>query len=152
MQRRATKYILNDYSLDYYSRLRALDLLPLMYQLELNDILFCVKSLQCPSVAFDIRNFIAFSASNTRSGSNAKMVHLRSHNNISRHHYFSRLPRLWNSLPLVDLSLPLNTIKKHLLSHLTDHFIASFNPSNICTYHYLCPCAKCSHSPTTPRF
>ena len=152
VQRRATKYIVNDYSLDYYSRLRALELLPLMYQLELNDILFCVNSLQCPSVSFDIRNFITFSDSNTRSSSKAKMVHLRSCNNKNRHYYFNRLPRLWNFLPSVDLSLPLNTIKKHLLSHLKDHFIASFNPSNICTYHYLCPCSKCSHSPTTPCF
>ena len=48
VQRRTTKYILNDYRSDYKSRLIALGLLPLMYIFELNDILFCIKNLKSP--------------------------------------------------------------------------------------------------------
>ena len=40
VQCRATKYILNNYSSDYISRLTNLNLLPLMYLYELNDIIF----------------------------------------------------------------------------------------------------------------
>ena len=40
VQRRATKYILNDYVSDYKTRLLKLKLLPLMYFLEIQDIMF----------------------------------------------------------------------------------------------------------------
>ena len=40
VQRRATKHILNDFSSNYKSRLTKLNLLPLMMQLEINDIIF----------------------------------------------------------------------------------------------------------------
>ena len=44
VQRRATKYILNNYIISYNCRLIQLNLLPLMYQYELNDLLFFIKS------------------------------------------------------------------------------------------------------------
>ena len=40
IQRRSTKFILNDYTIDYKSRLLSLQLLPLTMLYELNDILF----------------------------------------------------------------------------------------------------------------
>ena len=40
IQRRATKFILNDFSSDYKSHLVALQILPLMMQLELYDLMF----------------------------------------------------------------------------------------------------------------
>ena len=46
IQRRATKYILNDYTSDYRSRLITLNLLPLSMLLELSDIYFFVKSFK----------------------------------------------------------------------------------------------------------
>ena len=46
IQRRATKYILNDYTSDYKSRLLKLHILPLMYTLDLNDIMFFIKNLK----------------------------------------------------------------------------------------------------------
>ena len=46
VQRRATKYILNDFISDYKSRLIQTQLLPLTYILDLNDIIFFIKSLQ----------------------------------------------------------------------------------------------------------
>ena len=45
IQRRATKFILNDYSSNYFNRLKQLNLLPLMYIFELNEIFFVLKSL-----------------------------------------------------------------------------------------------------------
>ena len=56
VQRRATKYILNDYISDYRSRLVKLDLLPLTMLLEFNDICFFIQSLKhiSPSNSFNI--------------------------------------------------------------------------------------------------
>ena len=36
--------------------------------------------------------------------------------------YFCRLPRLWNSLPSVDISLSTNTIKQKVHKFLWKHF------------------------------
>ena len=54
VQRRATKFILVDYSMDYNSRLTNLKLLPLMYIYELSYILFAIKSFKKRTSSFDI--------------------------------------------------------------------------------------------------
>jgi len=51
-----TKYILNDYTSSYKSRLQLLNLLSLMYIYELNDLMFLIKSLNCPTDSLDITN------------------------------------------------------------------------------------------------
>ena len=114
-QRRASKFILNDYSIDYKSRLLKLNLLPLIYIYELTDILFFIKSIKTSNNSFDITEFISFSSSNTRSFG-TKLCHRVSINNITLNSYYFRLPRLWNSLPIIDISLPYDTIKRKLIS------------------------------------
>ena len=52
IQRRATKFILNDFSSDYKARLISLGLLPLMFLYELFDVLFFVKSVKYPDPSF----------------------------------------------------------------------------------------------------
>ena len=51
VQRRATKYILNDFIFTscYKTRLLKLNLLPLMYMFELQDLLFTIKSIKSPT-------------------------------------------------------------------------------------------------------
>ena len=66
VQKRATKFILNDYTSNYKHRLISLHLLPLMYFYELQDILFFIKNLQQPSDSFKILNYVSFSHSTTR--------------------------------------------------------------------------------------
>ena len=44
----------------------------------------------------------------------SKMIHHRSSSNISLNSYFCRMPRLWNSLPPIDLTLPIPIIKHKL--------------------------------------
>ena len=73
VQRRATKFILNDYISSYKSRLQQLNLLLLMYIYELNDLMFLIKSLNTPTDNFDIRNFISLNTNSTRSGSHLKL-------------------------------------------------------------------------------
>ena len=82
VQRRATKFILDNYSMDYKSRLTQLKLLPLMYFYELTDILFAIKSFKNPTDSFNIFQHLQFNKSGTRS-SNTKLSHKTSINAIS---------------------------------------------------------------------
>ena len=66
VQKRKTKYILNDFTSDYKDRLIFLELLPLMMFYELLDIMFFIKSLKNPNDCFDISNYLQFTTCNTR--------------------------------------------------------------------------------------
>ena len=96
VQRRATKFILNDYSSDYKTRLTSLKLLPLMYRLELNDIMFFVSSLRNPSPHFDISDYFSFCnhSISTRSSTSFKLQHSLPPSSQLRHSFFHRLPIL----------------------------------------------------------
>ena len=133
VQRRATKYILNDYSSNYETRLLHLKMLPLMYIFEISDIMFLIKSLKSPSISFNINHYISFSTSGTRS-SGTKLIHNISFTNKHRNHYFVRICRLWNALPIIDLNMSMQTIKKHLKIFMWNHFNNNFNSSNIHTF------------------
>ena len=132
--------------MDYKSRLTHLQLLPLMYRLELYDIMFFVNSLtNLDNLGhFNILNYVTFSDSNTRSSSAYKLKHHTAINNLQRHSYFHRLPRLWNSLPPINPRSSPSTIKSAVHSHFLSHFTMYFDSKNTCTYHYLCSCNTCS--------
>ena len=127
IQRRATKFILNNYSLPYKLRLEQLHLLPLMYIYELNDLMLFVKSLQSPLPYFDIRQFVQFASNNTRSAAAHKLVQSHSHTSLHHHFYFTRIVRLWNYLPVIDISLPPEITKNQLVKYLWYNFSANFN-------------------------
>ena len=56
--------------------------------------------------------------------------------NQERHFYFNWICRLWNSLQIIDTSLPVETTKwRYLWNHFTADFIST-NPHKL---HYLCP-------------
>ena len=152
VQRRATKFIVNDSSMDYKDRLIHLHLLPLMMEFEISDILFLVKSMKCPSNHFNIYSFIEVCNHSTRSSSYYKLRHSLSKNNTLSNFYFNRIPRLWNSIPSIDINLPLPAIKSILRNHFWNRFITNFTPDKICTYHYLCPCRNCSKLPVHMHF
>ena len=62
VQRRATKFILQDYSSNYKIRLTYLSFLPLMYWFELHNIMFLVTSLKNPSDNFNILDYISYTS------------------------------------------------------------------------------------------
>ena len=152
LQRRATKYILNDYTSEYRSRLIKLpdQLLPLSMLLGLNDnMCFFVKSLKLilDNNSFDISKYIKFNHNQTRSGSYKKLVQPLVENNRDKQFYFNRLPYLWNSLPPIDLSVSFTTIKRKLTDIFWNSFLANFSTDNNCTYYYKCPCPSCFTHP-----
>lgn len=151
LQRRATKYILHDFTSSYKERLIKLHLFPLMYIFEISDILFFVNSLKKPTTSFNINLHVSFSQSVTRSGS-VKLNHNVSFTNKERHFYFNRICRLWNSLPIIDTSLPVETIKSHIKRYLWNHFTANFSSNDPHKLHYLCPCGSCVNNQPAMNF
>ena len=152
IQRRGTKYILNDFNSDYKTRLISLHLLSLMYTYELLDIIFLVRNLKFPDPSFPVKDYIQFSSSSTRVSSYSKLIHLSSRTNKSHHSFFKRVTRLWNALPPIDLTQSVNTIKQQLKEFLWSHFINNFDPDSPCTYHFHCPCNRCTKVYKPPNF
>ena len=118
VQRRATKYILNDYISDYKSRLIKFQILPHAYILELNDIIFFIRNLKYRHEGFNINNNISFVSGDTRASANHKLQHNRSSTNTINNFYFNRLPRLWNALPVISPALDTLVIKYKLSQYL----------------------------------
>ena len=92
--------------------------------------IFFVKSLNCITSTFNILNYVSFCEHSTRSSTHHKLKQSVSCTNKTKHFYFNRLPRLWNSLPTIDLNQPLATIISEL-QHLLfwSHFIATMTLS-----------------------
>ena len=107
LQRRATKYILQDYTSDYKTRLIKLQLFPLMYILEISDIMFFITSVKNPTptgvCSFNINMHISFSSNHTRS-SGVKLNHNPTFNNKQCHFYLNHICRLWNAMHYLSLS------------------------------------------------
>ena len=137
VQCKATKYILGPTTASYKDRLVSLKILPLMQWFELHDILFLVKCIKNPPDNFSLSDYFTFTSGPTRSTSNFKLKHTFSKFSATRHFYFNRITRLWNSLP------PIDTTKSILTNFLWSNFLKSFNSSNPCSFHFLCPCNKC---------
>ena len=152
IQRRATKFILNDFRSDYKSRLSSLHLLPLMMSFEINDILFFLKNCHLPQDCFDITTWFKFTSSSTRSSSSNKLSFNRPRNISSHHPFFEHFPRLWNALPNLDMSLSLSTLKKQIKQVFWNHFVSTFDPNNLCTYHFVCLCNSCTSLPLRTNF
>ena len=75
-----------------------------MYTYDLYDILFFVKSIQHPSNHFNISNYVNFCHNPTRSSTSNKLQHNFTSSNKQSNFYFNRLPRTYNSLPVLDLN------------------------------------------------
>ena len=125
-------------------------MLPLMYIYEIADILFFIKSIKNPSDKFDILNYTNFTTGSTRSAG-TKLYPKTANINPIMNSYFYHLPRLWNSLPIIDLSQSLDVIKPKLKAFLWNHFLANFD-NTPCTFHYLCPCTRCSKTPAPTNY
>ena len=91
VQRRDTKFILQDYSFDYIKKQTSLFLLVLMYWFELHDILFLVASQKNPSVNFSILDCVSFNNIGTRSTPSRKLKTNPARLSATRHFYFNRV-------------------------------------------------------------
>ena len=116
-----------------------------MYWLELQDLIFLIKCLKDPQDTNNIYQFVNFVNRNTRAGTNCKLNHMFTRLMVTRNFCFTRVVCLWNAIPngTIDLDLSVNANKIHLRRFFWEHFKHNFNPRDLCTYHYLCPCFNC---------
>ena len=152
IQRRATKYILNNNQMDYKSRLLSLHVYyhALMHWFEFQDVMFLVKCLQQPTSNPEIANLVSFSHSIARAGQTGNKLKVNLNKTTSsRHFYSSRIVHLWNafSADTIDLSKSFVTIKRRVREHLIHIIITAFKSLiqriPIYTFHFICPCSKC---------
>ena len=148
VQRRATKFMLQDFSSECKTRLIKLNMLPLMYWLELQDItcMFLLKCFKDPPENFNPLAYVSFITHSIRSATNQKLKVSFKRTTTTRHIYFIRVVRLWNCSPSLDLSLSYPTLKYKLKLIFSIHFTNHFNPYNTCTFHIHWPCLNCNDS------
>ena len=106
-----------------------------------------VKCIKAPTPYFNISDYVTFCSANTRSSVHPKLKHTKTKTNLLGQFYFNRIPRLWNSLPQIDTSMSIPTLRCKLHTFFWNHFIENFNPTNVCSYHFVCPCQKCCRLP-----
>ena len=106
-----------------------------MYIYELLDILFFIKSYKSPINSFNIFQYVTFNNSFTRSR-DKKLIHIASNNLVNSNSYFCRISRLWNALPIIDITSSLTAIKSKLLSFLWNHFLLNFSSNSNCSLHF----------------
>ena len=144
VQKRSTKFILHDYTSDYKSRLIQLNLLPLMYWYDLQDLLFLIKCMKNPPDNFSlVPEFISFTSTNTRSGHHCRLQYHYRRTSPARHFYFNRVVKLWNTLPPINIALSYTSIKRFIIDILWKRFLLNFDSTNACTYQVICPCCHC---------
>ena len=103
VQRRATRWILQQRKgqQEYKDRLVALDLLPLCYGRELQDITFFYKALH-GHIGIDISNFASFvNNGGTRSSNLRTLKTPYCRTSTFQSSYFNRIVKLWNKTILV---------------------------------------------------
>ena len=129
VQKRATKFILNDFVMDHKTWLSTLNLLLLSMTLELNDM----KSVRCPSSLFNILDYVHFcDSSGNRSSKANKLQHPATSSTSSSNFYFNRLPRLWNCLPIIDGNVSTSAAISCLKAYFWYHFLTKFNLDDLC--------------------
>ena len=143
VQRRATKWVLSDYVSNYKYHLVSLSILPISYWLEILDVMFLIKCLQDPTDSLNIFEYVSFSSGPTCSGSTYKLVCKYKRTTATRHFYFNRVVRLWNSLPPFDLSLSFSSLKQQVYNFYLNDLLPDFNIDNPCTFFRVCPCPHC---------
>ena len=109
-------------------------------------------TLKFPNDNFDITNHITFASNSTRSASFRKLVHSKTSNTTQHHFYFNRISRLYNYLPVINLSLSTNIIKRQISDYLWTQFSINFDSERPCTFRILCPCYRCSSLPVSSNF
>ena len=127
VQRRATRFILGrDYSEN--ERLSKLNLLPLQYRREINDVVFsfkCFKNIY----KLNIFNYVTFRSSVKllRNVDHLTLDVPFSRTDVFKNSFFIRICRLWNELPLsIRESTSLSVFHKNLLAFYYDKFHVEF--------------------------
>jgi hypothetical protein len=154
LQRRATKYILNNYSIGYKERLIQCNLLPLTLRRQYLDCVFIYNSINDLNV-FKILNFVDFTGDSVHVTRQANAQDdlmfkpIRTRHELYGRYLTRRIVSLWNNIPYYIRSLELtdmyrnSTFKKETRHWLWKYFIDNFANDNVCTWVVACNCYQC---------
>ena len=150
VQRRATKFITNNYVIDYKSRLRYCDLLPLSYRREILDLNFLYKRIHSNSFSI-ILNKLQFSGRRGKLLINDIDVGLLLIQNVNsetyKYFYTNRVVSEWNNLPKEIRCLEFGQFgtlfKKKIFGFYNQLFNDYFDPDITCTWVTKCRCSSC---------
>ena len=106
-------------------------------------MLFFIKNFKCPTTILILTPTFHSLLTMLHRSCGVKLRHNSSLTNKECDFYFNKISRLWNSLPIINLNLPISLIKSKIKSYFWQHFITNFGPDNIHKPHYLCPCGSC---------
>ena len=120
IQRRATKFITQDYNSSYSSRLKSLNLLPIFYRFKIKDLTFYYK---CKSGSYEVIYRPIFHSTFPSRATRVSSSDLRRPNlcksSTFRSSYINRILLLWNNLP----------------SHIKSSKSCATFKSKLCTYY-----------------
>lgn len=148
VQRRMSKFVLNDYVSSYSARCTALNILPLSYRREITDLTLAYKALNnLLNVDFtDTLRFQPTPNHNVRTFDSHKLFTRRSNTETFLASYFNRTPQLWNLLPLhIRSSHSLHVFKERLYKHYLNKSHSHYDVDNSCTLTSLCRCTGFYH-------
>jgi hypothetical protein len=152
LQRRSTKYILNDFSMAYKERLVSLNLLPLCLRREFLDLTYFYN---CCNDLLDINpncmpTFVSNSTYRTRQQADELLLPIVIPKySIYQGFYQNRIPRLWNTLPFEIRDIPLTVMghntafKNSLKSWFYDFMVNKYDGDNTCSWSISCICHRC---------
>jgi hypothetical protein len=154
LQRRATKYIVADFNIDYKSRLILCNLLPLSLRRQFLDCVFVYNSLMNLN-DLNILSYLGMvnlNATNTRYQTNLDELMFKTSRTL--HELYGkfitkRIIGLWNVIPYNIRSLELteqgynSTFKKALKNWFGEYFAENFSTDHTCTWLVKCSCSDC---------
>ena len=141
IQRRATKFVLQDYTSSYVVRLKKLNLIPVSYWHEIKDIIFLYK---CKSGMYelDINLYISQPLHNSTRSSSGDLRPNLCKTSLFRNSYFNRMVFLWNNLPSdIKSSSSVAILKSKLYLFYTNKLNSSFDVDRPRTWKTVC--SKC---------
>ena len=146
LMRRATRFILRGFELDYKCQLIQLKLSPLCYFLEYLDLLFLFRCIN-GEIRLDISRFVQFSHSKTRRGTSGMDLRLNSaRTSTFGESFFIRICPMCNALPLeIRISERTPVFKTRLKKLLFARLQSIFDPEKKRTWHIICPLCRSSN-------
>lgn len=151
VQRRATKYILNDYASDYKTRLKQAKLIPLNYYKEYRDLCFlykCIHGFYNINI-FEFIRFQNYSQQQTRLRSSQFVIQPNKCKTWKGDEFFfNRIAYSWNKLPSELKSIKCKNkdiwpFKNKLLEFYQLRTETVFQDDNPCTWVLCCRCPIC---------
>jgi hypothetical protein len=153
VQRRALKFVLDDYSSGYKERLILCGILPLSLRRDYLDMIFFYNFLHnITEVNLDV-TFVNASLCRRRAAIDDLMLVKRINNyNFVDKWYCNRIVHVWNKLPYELRGIQLTylgkniTFKKNFKIWLYEFFVKNFVSETTCSWKVFCGCAICKET------